>query len=180
MSKRPKGGASTGVQLFPFLAVLLCTMGALILLLMLIAQQARATAEAEAEAARAAARAEAARSKVDNDELARRRDDLQWRITQLAAAREKTLADVATLREQLSHLEEHSARLRKQLDELDEADRLLASRSNTTDQERAKLEAELADLRAKIADAKLKLEQAKAAGKKAQAFAVVYLRAAPA
>lgn len=173
MSKRPKAGAGAGVQLFPFLAVLLCTMGALILLLMLIAQQARATAEAEAEAARAVARAEAARSKVDNAELERKRDDLQWRIKQLAAAREKTLADVGTLREQLSHLEEHSARLRKQLDEMSEADKLLASRSTTTDEEKAKLEAELAELRAKIADAKLKLEQAKAAGKKAQAFAVV-------
>ncbi len=174
MSKRPKAGAGgAGVQLFPFLAVLLCTMGALILLLMLIAQQARATAEAEAEAARVAARAEAARSKVDNAELERKRDDLQWRIKQLAAAREKTLADVGTLREQLSHLEEHSARLRKQLDEMSAADKLLASRSTTTDEEKAKLEAELADLRAKIADAKLKLEQAKAAGRKAQAFAVV-------
>lgn len=173
MSKRPKGGAGAGVQLFPFLAVLLCTMGALILLLMLIAQQARTTAAAEAEASRAAARAAAARAKVDEEELARRRDDLQWRIKQLAAAREKTLADVATLREQLSHLEEHSARLRKQLDEMNEADKLLASRRTTTDEERAKLEAELAALRAKIADAQLKLAQAKAAGQKAQAFAVV-------
>ena len=61
MSKRPKAGAGgAGVQLFPFLAVLLCTMGALILLLMLIAQQARATAEAEAEAAAHTARLEAA------------------------------------------------------------------------------------------------------------------------
>ncbi|MGC3970218.1 MAG: hypothetical protein QM775_23680 [Pirellulales bacterium] len=169
MSKRPKaGGGATGVQLFPFLAVLLCTMGALILLLMLLAQQARSQVAAETKAKSLAAHAE-----VDNAELERKRDELQWRIDQLQAAHDKTEAEVAKHRDQLSHVEEHYQRLRKQLDDLEAAQKLLASQSGGGDADKAALEAQLADLRAKVAEAKLRLEQAKAAGQKPQAFAVV-------
>jgi hypothetical protein len=168
MSRRPQAGGNTGVQLFPFLAVLLCTMGALILLLMLLAQQARSQVAADAKAKTLAKRAE-----VDNADLERKRDDLQWRIEQLKAARDKTQADVAKHRDRLAHIDEHFQRLRKQLDELTAAEKLLLEKSVNGDIDKAALEAQLADLRAKIAEAKLKLEQARAAGQKPQAFAVV-------
>ena len=44
MSRRQRTQSAAAVSMFPFLAVLLCTMGALILLLVLLAQQAKVQA----------------------------------------------------------------------------------------------------------------------------------------
>lgn len=162
--KRPTN-ANAGVSLFPFLAVLLCTMGALVLLLMLIASQSKAQAEA--------ARALAAKPKVDLEAVRRREEDLQWKIDQLAKSRDKTIADVAEHRAQLAHLEEHAARLKKQLADLEAAEALLKSQKSTDESGRAAVAADLAELRRKIEEAEKKLAAEKVAGRKPQAFAVV-------
>lgn len=164
MSRRPTS-ANTGVSLFPFLAVLLCTMGSLVLLLMLIASQTKAQAEAE--------KALAAKPKIDTEAIRRREEDLQWKIDQLSKSREKTLADVAEHRAQLSHLEEHASRLRKQLAELEAAEALLKSQAAGDQAGRGALQADLDELRRKIAEAEKKLAAEKTAGRKPQAFAVV-------
>ncbi|MCE9604013.1 MAG: hypothetical protein K8U03_03825 [Planctomycetia bacterium] len=162
--RRPPS-ANTGVSLFPFLAVLLCTMGALVLLLMLIASQSKAQAEA--------AMAEAAKPKVDLEAIRRREEDLQWKIDQLTKSREKTLADVAGDRAQLSHLEEHASRLKKQLADLEAAEDLLKTQASGDAAGRGSVAADLAELRRKIAEAERKLAAEKAVGRKPQAFAVV-------
>ena len=162
--KRPTN-ANASVALFPFLAVLLCTMGSLVLLLMLIASQAKAKAEAE--------RAEAAKPKVDLEAIKRREEDLQWKIDQLTKSREQTIADVADTRSQLSHLEEHSLRLRQELADLEAAEALLKSQKATDENGRAAVAADLAELRRKIEEAEKKLAAEKVAGRKPQAFAVV-------
>ena len=74
---RPR--ATAGVSLFPFLAVLICTMGALVLLLVLVARQARLQA---AEAAEVDAGQE-------QDDLKIAREDSQWRIERWTASLEK-------------------------------------------------------------------------------------------
>lgn len=162
--RRPTS-ANNAVSLFPFLAVLLCTMGSLVLLLMLIASQAKAQAEAE--------RAEAAKPKFDVEAIKRREDDLQWKIDQLTKSREQTIADVAETRSQLSHLEEHAARLKQQLADLEAAEALLKSQASADGEGRAAVAADLAELRRKIAEAEKKLAAEKQAGRKPQAFAVV-------
>ena len=162
--KRPTN-ANASVALFPFLAVLLCTMGALVLLLMLIASQAKAKAEAE--------RAAAAKPKVDLEAIKRREEDLQWKIDQLTKSREQTIADVADTRSQLSHLEEHSLRLRKEFADLEAAEALLRSQKAIDENGRAAVAADLAELRRKIEEAEKKLAAEKVAGRKPQAFAVV-------
>jgi hypothetical protein len=164
MSRRPNS-ANAGVSLFPFLAVLLCTMGSLVLLLMLIASQTKAQAEAE--------KALAAKPKIDTEAIRRREEDLQWKIDQLAKSREKTLADVAEHRAQLSHFEEHASRLKRQLADLEAAEALLKSQAAGDQAGRGALAADLEELRRKIAEAEKKLAAEKSAGRKPQAFAVV-------
>lgn len=164
MSRRPNS-ANAGVSLFPFLAVLLCTMGSLVLLLMLIASQTKAQAEAE--------KALAAKPKIDTEAIRRREEDLQWKIDQLAKSREKTLADVAEHRAQLSHLEEHALRLKKQLADLEAAEALLKTQAAGDQAGRGALAADLEELRRRIAEAEKKLAAEKATGRKPQAFAVV-------
>src|SRR5690349_9874146 len=111
MSRRPAGANAT-VALFPFLAVLMSTMGSLILLLVLISRQARTQVENERQAQSAMA-AQAA----DQQAVAQQRDDLEWTNGQLAASRDKTAAELAELRSTLAHIEEHSDRLRRQIAE---------------------------------------------------------------
>ncbi len=76
--KRPR--PTPGVSLFPFLAVLICTMGALILLLVVIARQARL------QAAHAVATKEVEQQEDHESEL----QTLQWEVEQLEDSRRTT------------------------------------------------------------------------------------------
>ncbi|HWB14214.1 MAG TPA: hypothetical protein VG826_33615 [Pirellulales bacterium] len=99
---------AAGVSLFPFLAVLLCTMGAMIVVLVVIARHTRVKV---AEEARRAASADA------GGELTAKREEFQWRIDELKKSREATEKTLADKRTELSHLEEHARRLKDQLEE---------------------------------------------------------------
>jgi len=110
---QPQSGAA-GVSLFPFLAVLLCTMGALIVVLVVIARQARLQlAEGDAVGAPSPVR----------EELESQQADLQWRIEVLGESRSRTREQLEGQRAELSHLEDHARRLQNQLEELDGARR---------------------------------------------------------
>ncbi|MBN2577394.1 MAG: hypothetical protein JXB10_00190 [Pirellulales bacterium] len=151
-----------GIQLFPFLAVLMCTMGSLILLMVILSRQARL------QAAQTAAR-ELAQQQSDAEREQKR---VQWRIGQLQAAREKTEAELAETRLQLGHLEDHARRLR---DELARLEKTLAEldRSGTGDRQRwSALEGELAKLRRQIAEAERQVADAEAAGSR-RSYAIV-------
>lgn len=167
---RPDGRpqeAAARVSLFPFLAVLICTMGALILLLVVIARQARL------QAAQAAA-AEAARG---DEDLKREREMAQWRIEQLKTSLKKTQAQLADARLSLGHIEDHARRLRDQLARLqaayDDLNRLGSSGAG----QRSKLEAELKQMEAEVAEAQRRLAAARrAAAERPRSYAVVPYR----
>ncbi len=129
---------SAGVSLFPFLAVLLCTMGALIVVLVVIARQARLQVAATAETA-------------PDEELAAKQADLQWRISQLRQSREATKKALADKQTELSHLEEHSRRLRGQLEELASAREQLSQMAAGDERDKAKLKSELDRLQYRVA-----------------------------
>ncbi len=93
-----------GAHVFPFLAVLICTMGALVMLLVVIARNTRANAVQQATI-----RAEH-ESADDQIEQA----DIQWRIDQLRQSREKTATDLEEQRLVLSQVEDHLRRLRRE------------------------------------------------------------------
>lgn len=164
MTRRAGGSAQNAVSLFPFLAVLLCTMGSLILLLIVIARQARDQ------------RDDAHHGNVppsDVAEAAQRRDDLNWRIERLAESHRKTAEQLAEQRATLSHLEEHAQRLRGELAEGENARRLLTGKKSIDEAERARLLADIEELRRQAAEVETKLAEENAAGRRPPAFAVL-------
>ena len=98
----------TGIQLFPFLAVLICTMGALVVLLHAFARH------GQAQAMKAAKAKAASQSAVEQFSV----EEVEWRVGQLREARAKTEAQLADERLKLSHVEDHERRLREKLEQL--------------------------------------------------------------
>lgn len=116
---RPRG--ENPVALFPFLAVLICTMGVLILLLVILVRQARFKLLAEKQAASQPAVAQET-SNGDRipsaEELRMLDEDIAWQEAQIRAAREKTQAQLTEARLILGHIEDSLQRLRDRLQQL--------------------------------------------------------------
>lgn len=139
---RPSSGPS--ISLFPFLAVLLCTMGALLVLLVLFSRAAQQPAVDDTAAKASTARA---------DELAAAKDELAWRLEQLQSIRGRTAEDLARARLQLAGVEEDSRRIADELDTLERTAEALAAGSQPDAADAAavaKLEQSLADARATL------------------------------
>jgi hypothetical protein len=96
------------LSLFPFLAVLICTMGALMLLLLFVSRQARLQA----------ARESAAKDAEQQTKIAADMQLAQWRVDQLANSRKATADQLRDARLVLGHVEENEGRLRAQFAEL--------------------------------------------------------------
>jgi hypothetical protein len=129
MSRTTNAPAPT-ISLFPFLAVLLCTMGALLVLLVIFSNSARqrpGPSAADVEAER---------------ELETARDTLAWRAGQLDEMRERTLADLAAARMQLAGIEENGRNLQDELAGLERQAAALAAGARP-DEDAARLDAEL-------------------------------------
>ena len=90
---RPVDGAT--ISLFPFLAVLLCMMGALLVLLVLFSRSAHNSESPQALAAR---------QQLEADMLLAK-ESLAWRSEQLVAVRARTAEDLAKARLQLAGVE---------------------------------------------------------------------------
>ena len=146
--RQARRDASPGLSMFPFLAVLICTIGSLVVLLVVITRQARIQA---AIAAKKAA-AEAQRDVVEKREMA------QWRIEQLEHSRTQTLQQVADLRNTLGHLEDHSRALEEELRQLKRTWETLAQGEDSL--RKADIEAQLERIRTEIRQAEQKLADA--------------------
>lgn len=104
--------ATVGVSLFPFLAVLICTMGALIVLLVLVVHMARVDASEDAVTADLTR---------PPDELMTQKADYARRRELLSDQRNQLLERAANKRLELSHLEEHIRELEKEWERLRQA-----------------------------------------------------------
>ncbi|XZE54691.1 hypothetical protein SH139x_000668 [Planctomycetaceae bacterium SH139] len=141
MTRRRRLGLSP--SLFPFLAVLVCTLGTLILLLALVSQKAE----------------EAAQQLVDSEsETARELAEQQtWQAQQLIAYRDRQTEILEERRGELAHLEDHSRRLRESLEQLKD-ELAAATESNDANslaakrQRLASLESEIEKQRAALAE----------------------------
>ena len=101
-------------SLFPFMAVLICTMGALVVLLVILVQQARIEAHGisdQTEMLRAEAEAQRQLE----------REDLEWRLEVLQNARLQKQKELERERLRLSGLEDHIRRVREELGALRQA-----------------------------------------------------------
>ena len=114
--------AGPGVNLMPLLDVLLCTMGTLIIILGIINREARLHPAKRlpgtpAEVSKAGAA------------LADARDDLQYRIDQLAKSREQTIKELNDKRVHLADVEQSARQLEDQLNRLSDAAKQLQQKS---------------------------------------------------
>lgn len=150
--------SSISVSLFPFLAVLICTMGALIVLLVLMVHMARAHAETIAEERTQEEEAEKA---ADRKKLLQEQEDHQWRQEILEQQRTELTKQVADRRLELSHLEDHIRRLEKRWKELQAEATELERLRDSDQQDQASIRSELARLQAEIEEERKKLEQAR-------------------
>lgn len=156
---------SAGVSLFPFLAVLLCTMGALIVVLVVIARHAHLQV---AEAARRAAD-EAARN-----DLAMQRENIEWRISELTKSRAATKKQLDEKQLELSHIEEHARRLHDKLEELASAKEHFHEMAAGDAKENDELKARLARLRGDADRTKAQINDLRAkAGPGGESYAII-------
>ncbi len=168
MSRRSGGHNPGGVGLFPFLAVLLCTMGGLLVLLVVMAEQARKSALAE--------QAAAADLPTDHElveSLLRQLEAAQSMLAQaeslLAEAEERLEHEQA----RLTHSEEHQRRLEKELAELSLAARQLEQTEDEASVDQQQAEAERDRLRDILAETEAQLEELREQGVGEKAFAIV-------
>ena len=155
---RPSGRRKAGLQpsLMPFLAVLVCTLGTLILMLAIVASDARASAissrtdgpndtdgPSDVESPRASLRSA--------EQL---RDEANFRLQEVLEHRQSQTADVERRRDELTHLEDHMQRL------VEEAKRLQAvvNAANDTSVEIEDVRAAKAELDRQIRDVQNELE----------------------
>ncbi len=150
---RGRSGQGAGVSLFPFLAVLMCTMGALIVLLVVITRQARL------QAAQAAPDVRPPTSQLKEDILAAK-ELVELQISQLSACRQKTEAQLAEERLKLGHVEDHYRQLREELARLQAASADLDKLKANGSRRRNDLQAEVERLDAALADARRLLAEA--------------------
>jgi len=161
---RNRRQSAVSVSLFPFLAVLICTMGSLILLLVVIARQARLQA-AQVAAARAAEK---------QKQFKETREEVRWKMELLKESRAKTQSQLDEARLSLGHIEDHARRLGDRMDQLEAALAELERTGSDDGRHRAGLEAEIEAVRAEIARARRQLDDVrKAAKNRRRSYAIV-------
>ena len=162
-NRRGRRGAPR-LSLFPFLAVLICTMGALVLLLLFVTRQARLQAAKEA----------AAKNAEKQSSIAAEMEMVQWRVEQLKKSRKETEAQLAEARLVLGHIEDHGRRLRDQFQELSRQAKKAAEEGLKPGRFVAAGEAELRQIEGQIAEAQQQLAQAQqAAANRPKSYAIV-------
>jgi len=176
MSRRAQK-ESVGVALFPFLAVLICTMGSLIVLLVLMVQDARDDVD------RSLSQGELSPKQNDKEpagptaeELQKAQeaaDDARWRAEMLAQQREEKVEALAKMRLQLSHLEEHIRRLQKEAQALVDRVNEIDEGKKLKDDEVKQTQEQLAELKKKIDEKKKELEEQKKNASKEQWYALI-------
>jgi len=156
MSKKVRRQA-IGVALFPFLAVLICTMGALIVLLVLLVQQASLDAQEivkeRARSQQPAADPLAAERKAAQEKI----EDEEWRRGILEGQRTERAEELAAARLKAAHLADHIRRLTEQAQalmaratEIDRGEKSKTPDLTTEQNELNKLQAEIARRKAEL------------------------------
>ncbi|MEX2173497.1 MAG: hypothetical protein WD872_03990 [Pirellulaceae bacterium] len=145
------------VALFPFLAVLICTMGALIVLLVLFTHQAKVHAKTVAADRQQAVAASADEQRLLQEQL----EDADWRRELLLQQRGEKARELAEGRARLTHLEQHLAQLKGRAQEIVARARQIDQGNKLRDDELAASQQELARLHDEIARRAAELEEAR-------------------
>jgi hypothetical protein len=158
-----------GIALFPFLAVLICTMGALIVLLILVVHQARVQADTMADQ-----RQRDGQPSAQQQELQRDVEDLQWEREVLEQQRSQLTQKLSDGSLELSHLEEHIRRLEENWRRLQAEAAELKNLRQGNQQQVSSAHDELARAQAEIAAQRQQLEQLREQyAKRNRSFAII-------
>ncbi|HUS38241.1 MAG: hypothetical protein WBF93_12420 [Pirellulales bacterium] len=133
------------ISLFPFLAVLICTMGALLVLLVVIAQRVQA-------GARASQKADTAEFIRTHRQQQAKFNELRTHVQELQNTHSKVASGLAQRRDALSHVEDHMRRLRDEFAALQRAVQQLNDTSNDDFGRLAQIRQEIDRLTAQIAE----------------------------
>ena len=136
MSGTKRRSESTAIAIFPFLAVLLCTVGALVLILVVTVSNSRSSAKRNTEAAM--------------EELKDASNLMQVVSEELEAQRESLKAKVEHRRRDLTDIEDHIARLTKTFEQLTTKIDLIQSEASQSDTSRTAKSTEISALRKEI------------------------------
>ncbi len=183
MSRRSRQNDAT-VTLFPFLAVLICTMGSLIVLLVIVVQQAGTSPPSPDEIQNADVQSVADSKaheppEVDPDivrqkELEQEKEDLSWRAEMLASSREETRRQLMAEQVELSRAEDQIRKINDELDRLYAMSERLKSAGQEHNGTDAELAQQLAQKKEQIQAEREALAKATELVKKAaNAFALV-------
>lgn len=160
MSRSKRRGDSTAPALFPFLAVLLCTIGALVLILVLTVANSHASAKREAEDTLTDIKDTSDVMQVVSEELEAQREDLKAKVER----RRRDLADI----------EDHISRLTKTLEQLASKFERIQSETSKTEIEGSEKQEAVAELRKEIDQKKKELiDEIEKQKKRKPAFAVI-------
>ena len=171
MSQHATSDNSNAIGLFPFLAVLLCTMGALLVVLVTLAQ--RAAEQAVAERMQASADAKPPTAIGYAADFVRQLDEVHEYLRKLQELRKQGESRLHEEQARLSHLEEHTRRLEHELARL----ALAAQQLEATEQhqlvDHEQAATELKRLRQLITDTEKQLDELREQGTRKHSYAVV-------
>ncbi len=160
MSRSKRRGDNMAPALFPFLAVLLCTIGALVLILVLTVANSHAAAKREAENAMTDVKDASDLMQVVSEELEAQREGLKSKVER----RRRDLADI----------EDHISRLTKTLDQLVAKMERIRSEASVTEDDRSGMADKVAELRKDIDQQKRELiDEIEKQKKRKPAFAII-------
>ena len=159
MSSRRRESLSP--TLFPFLAVLICTLGTLILMLAILAHSGGKASAASDAPEEPAVDEVAIQELVEADaEIERRLGEARWHREHVVHMRDEQTADLDERRTKRAHLEDHLRRLREELTRLETEVQAAVKKSETTVLSQAAIESLKAKIEGeKTAIEKLKVEQ---------------------
>lgn len=145
-------------SLFPFLAVLLCTMGALVLILMLIVSNAQATAKEIA-------------ASVEAEQIS---EEMVALSQEMQKVRENQQLELDRKQGELAHIEDHINRLQRQMEELVAKYEKLAEEKDKDNVQQADWEKKKKELEQAIAEAETELkEKEEEAKNKKPAYSII-------
>jgi hypothetical protein len=173
MSRRVAPSNANQVSLFPFLAVLVCTMGALLVLLVVMSHQARVRA-ATLPSPNDPPPAPLPVSSISVDELDQAQEELQRRRAHIQEVLSKSKESLSQRNLELAHLEEDLRRWHDRLVEMRKEYERLKDVGKTTDEQQQIMRDELARLKEDIAiSAQLLVEEQKQQLNKPKSFSLI-------
>lgn len=170
MRGRRANQAGLTVSLLPFLAVLICTMGALIVILVIMVQRAKVAAETISQQQIETATVAYQEQVAAREELVQQRDDFEWRSDILQERRVAMSKQLERAQAELGYAEEQLRTLRGRLSDL--KNQVIALEN--ADQPDTGKEAQLAELKKQIEIAQFELEKAeREATEKPSSYAII-------